>query len=145
MHRLTRLLPRLPQGETFTFISPAGLPPKDSRACCTPWSVFQDRTNGATFCQPPDAVAPFPPSRRHMRPSTACSPASRDWTSEKGASLERPASSRLRVIVTSVADFRRRGATRSSLLRGGGSLPPQPLVDTDHCRWQEPRRSADVR
>ena len=87
----------------------------------------------------------LPPQSKAHASSTACSPASRDWTSEKGASLERPASSRLRVIVTSVADFRRRGATRSSLLRGGGSLPPQPVVDTDQCRWQEPRRSADVR
>ncbi len=26
----------------FTFIAPVGLPPKDSHACWTPWSVFQD-------------------------------------------------------------------------------------------------------
>ncbi len=24
------------------FIAPTGLPPADSHACCTPWSVFQD-------------------------------------------------------------------------------------------------------
>ena len=31
----------------FTFIAPMGLTPKDSHACCTPWSVFQDGSDAA--------------------------------------------------------------------------------------------------
>ena len=35
------------RGTAFTFIAPTGLPPRDSHACCTPWSVFQDGSDAA--------------------------------------------------------------------------------------------------
>ena len=41
-----RLSPRRDK-PAYAFTAPRGLPPKDSRACCTPWSVFQDGSDAA--------------------------------------------------------------------------------------------------
>ena len=45
----------------YAFTAPRGLPPKDSRACCTPWSVFQDGSDAAIRTPTTSARVVVPP------------------------------------------------------------------------------------
>ena len=57
----------------FTFIAPTGLPPRDSHACCTPWSVFQDGSDAAirTPTTAAQGATDLQPDRREPSPVTA--------------------------------------------------------------------------
>ena len=50
------LSPQRARGTAFTFITPTGLPPRDSHACCTPWSVVRCGHSGTNDPRmiPPD-------------------------------------------------------------------------------------------
>ena len=60
-------------GVAFTFIAPTGFPPRDSHACCTPWSVFQDGSDAAIRAPTTTAqgATDLPSDRRIRQQATA--------------------------------------------------------------------------
>ena len=111
----------------FTFIAPMGLPPQDSHACCTPWSVFQDGSDAAIWTPTTAAqgVTDPPPEQTFVTGHCKQSPA----RCPNGQRRPGPGGPVLHVRKFATLLSRRRTARRmavSSTSVRGGYLPNRP-------------------
>ena len=142
--RCSRLAPYRPalhfHCATGLFVSP-----KDSRACCTPWSVFQDGSDEATYSQQSEAqsrrscAAKETPTAHYRSSPRRRPPPRRETSGHEGLRcwVERPSP-------RSPARSGRRGYTplASPLEAGEGTTRP-PFGTAGNPRWPAPRRNTD--
>ena len=105
-----------PESLAFTFIALERFaPPLDSRRCCTPWSVFQDGSNGADGSPSHRSTGreTSPARTRTPTPDTASSLAARRPNEQKRSGLPRPREARAAGVETGHRSPRWSGAGRT--------------------------------
>ena len=139
-----RLSPRRDE-PAYAFTAPRGLPPKDSRACCTPWSVFQDGSDAAIRTPTTSArvvVPPRPGSLGRLKALHAVTPSGKPPDAGPQPTEVGPHRSvRRTATLSSVAsELPRARAVRSPRKRRATS--PDARRAEDNRRWPAPRGSA---
>ena len=139
-----RLSPRRDE-PAYAFTAPRGLPPKDSRACCTPWSVFQDGSDAAIRTPTTSARVVAPPRPEGPRPSpdTASSEPERE-TSRRGAAADPEVGPRRSVRRTATLSSVAPELPRAGLYGLRASAKPPPRTPAEPKATAVGRHLAEV-